>query len=463
MDRLRPLDSTFISLERDSLPMHIASLMVLDGPAPSQDELLAQVEGRLTNLPRYRQVVREVPLHLGQPVWQDDPNFRLEYHVRRTALASPGDEHALRALCGRLLSSRLDLHKPLWEMWLIEDLPHGRFGILNKVHHAMVDGLSGVGIVESLLDPDPGATPPPSRPWRPHQQPDTLRLLSSSIANDLRAPSSRLAALGRQLARPLDALRPVAAAALGTLRLGERLTHTEEQLIGTPGEHRTWAWAHADLAEVKMIKNGLGGTVNDVILTAIAGGFRAFLEHRGVKLEADAAVRTMVPVSTRPPGDDSGGNEVAAMFADLPVGRSDPLARFRFTRQGLDSVKRSGVLQGTSALVDNAILVPAPILAAAGWLAGHTPQLAVGTITTNVPGPQHPLYLLGRRVRSMIPYVPLGMHQLVTVAIFTYDGMLTCGITGDYDKAPDVGVLATGIEAALAQLADVARSIGAVD
>lgn len=462
MDRLRPLDSAFISLERDSLPMHIASLMVLDGPAPSQEEFLSQVEGRLAALPRYRQVVREVPLHLGQPVWQDDPDFRLAYHVRRTAVAPPGDDATLRELCGRLLSSRLDRHKPLWEMWQIEGLPDGQFAILNKVHHAMVDGLSGVGIVESLLDPDRHAKQPPSRAWHPQPQPDTLRLLGSTIADDLRAPGSRLRHLAARLSRPQDLLRPAAAAVLGTLRLGEQLSHIEQQLIGVPGEHRSWAWAAADLNEVKLIKNRLGGTVNDVILTAIAGGFRRFLEHRNVHLSEQSQVRTMVPVSTRSPGDEAGGNEVAALFADLPVGLADPLERFVATRAGLDQVKRSGVLQSTKALVDNAILVPAPILAAAGWLAGHAPQLAVGTITTNVPGPQHPLYLLGRRVRTMIPYVPLGMNQLITVAIFTYDGAVTCGVTGDYDHVPDVNLLAAGIKESLEELATAARAAAQV-
>jgi len=247
-----------------------------------------------------------------------------------------------------------------------------------------------------------------------------------------------------------------AAAVVGTLRIGETLAHTEDHLLGQPGPHRRWAWADGSLDEVKRIKTELGGTVNDVILAAITAGYRAFLLGREPGLPEHAFVRTMVPVSTRPPGAPKGGNEVAVMFADMPVGLSNPLTRYEAIRQQMASAKRSGTVEGLDSLLENAVFVPPALYAAAGRLAARTPQPAVATITTNVPGPQKQLYMLGRPMQRMLGYVPLGMNQLITVAIVSYNGQICCGITADYDQVPDVEVLAAGIESGLAELSALA-------
>jgi WS/DGAT/MGAT family acyltransferase len=456
VDRLSILDDLFVVLERDNLPMHIGSLLIFDGTAPEYDELLAHVAGRLDRLPRYRQVIREVPFNLGIPTWQDDTHFSLEYHVRHTAVPHPGGPEQMRALAGRLLSHRIDIHRPLWEMWLIEGLADGQFAILNKIHHSMVDGLSGADIMEIILDERPDEPPSPASTWSPSSPPSTVEVLSGAVVDTTRTSLARLGHLAADLGSPRDAVNKAAAALVGTFRIGETLAHVEDHLLGQPGPHRRWAWADGDLSEVKRIKKKLGGTVNDVILAAITNGYREFLLGREPDLPERHIVRTMVPVSTRPPGAAKGGNSVAVMFADLPVGLPDPLDRYEVVREQMRAAKHSGTVQGLDSLLDNAVFVPPALYAAAGRLAARTPQPAVSTITTNVPGPQRQLYMLGRPMQKMLGYVPLGMNQLVTIAIVSYNGQLCCGITADYDRVPDVDAVATGIENGLAQLAGLA-------
>jgi WS/DGAT/MGAT family acyltransferase len=456
---LRPLDDAFVVLERDNLPMHIGSLLIFEGEPPPFGELLAWIEGRLDRLPRYRQVIAPVPLHLGPPAWLDDQHFDLRFHVRNTALPAPGSDEQLRALTSRLLSLRLDMQRPPWELWLVEGLAGGRFAVVNKVHHAMVDGISGADLMELLMDDQPVSPLPEPSTWQPAPWPGGTTRLAASVVAGVAAPVQRLRHIGAVLSHPSGAVARAGGALTGTLRLGEKLAHTEDHLLGTPGQHRRWAWADGDLAEVKAIKNALGGTVNDVILSAIAGGYRTFLLHRGVELADADVVRTMVPVSTRAPDAAKGGNEVAAMFVDLPVGVPDAVGRLRTMREGMAAVKASGMLKGTDALVENAVFLPPALFAAAGKLAARAPQPAVATITTNVPGPQRQLYLLGRPLVRFLPYVPLGMHQLVTVAIISYHGQLCCGVTADYEQVPDVDVVAQGIEASLAELAEAARRL----
>lgn len=460
MDRLTPLDDLFVALERDELPMHIGSLLIFDGPTPSYRDVTASLAGRLHTIPRYRQRLTQVPLRLGLPVWQDDPHFELDFHVRHTAVPEPGGDEQLRTLAARLFSQRLDRSRPLWELWLIEGLSEGRFAVLNKVHHAMVDGLSGADLMEAILDADPERPIAKSQPWQPRQPAGGARLLADALVANVREPLRTARRLVDQAAVPERFLRRTLTTAAGTVRLSEDLAHTEDHLIGAPGPHRRWDWALGDLGQVKAIKQALGGTVNDVILTAIAGGFRSFLLHRGADLTDADFVRSMVPVSTRRPDAGSGGNQVAFVLADLPVGIADPAARYQAMTERMADVKASGQLQGTDALIEGAVFVPPLLFAAAGRLAARAPQPMVATVTTNVPGPQRQLYLLGRPMRRMLPYVPLGMNMLMSVAIMSYNGRIDCGITADYSRIPDVHVMATGIESGLAELAELAGITG---
>jgi len=437
--------------------MHVGSALLFAGPAPSYDDLLAYMASRLHDVPRYRQRVQRVPFDLGRPVWVDDEFFNLAYHVRHTALPSPGGEEQLRTLGARIFSQRLDTSRPLWEMWLVEGLADGRWALLNKVHHAMIDGISGHDLLETLLDLEPGdGAIPPARVWVPQPAPSTRDLLSDAAVVTVTRPVETVKASVSVFASS-QAMQLAAGRAVGLARFGRKVARAESVLNGPIGPHRRWAWAHGSLDEVKAVKNALGGTVNDVVLAAISGGYRAFLTERGEDV-AGLTIRTMVPVSVRKP-DQKGtlGNQISAMFADLPVGVDDPVARLEAVTAQLEGLKRGGMALGVGSLIGAADFAPPMLVAVGSRVAARVPQRQVSTVTTNVPGPQQPLYLLGREMVDMVPYVPLGVEIRVSIGIFSYAGQLTFGISADYDEVPDVGVLAAGIEASLAELVALAE------
>ena len=452
VDRLSPLDDGFLLIERDVQQMHVGSALLFAGPAPSYDDLLAYMASRLHDVPRYRQRVQRVPFDLGRPVWVDDEFFNLAYHVRHTALPSPGAEEQLRTLGARIFSQRLDTSRPLWEMWLVEGLADGRWALLNKVHHAMIDGISGHDLLETLLDLEPGdGAIPPARVWVPQPPPSTRDLLSDAAVVTVTRPVETVKASVSVFASS-QAMQLAAGRAVGLARFGRKVARSESVLNGPIGPHRRWAWAHGSLEEVKAVKNALGGTVNDVVLAAISGGYRAFLTERGEDV-AGLTIRTMVPVSVRKP-DQKGtlGNQISAMFADLPVGVDDPVARLEAVTAQLEGLKRGGMALGVGSLIGAADFAPPMLVAVGSRVAARVPQRQVSTVTTNVPGPQQPLYLLGREMVDMVPYVPLGVEIRISIGIFSYSGRLTFGISADYDEVPDVDVLAAGIEASLAEL-----------
>ena len=452
VDRLSPLDDGFLLIERDVQQMHVGSALLFAGPAPSYDDLLAYMASRLHDVPRYRQRVQRVPFDLGRPVWVDDEFFNLTYHVRHTALPSPGGEEQLRTLGARIFSQRLDTSRPLWEMWLVEGLADGGWALLNKVHHAMIDGVSGHDLLEVLLDTEPGdGQIPPARVWLPQPPPSTRDLLSDAALVTVTRPVDTVKA-SVSVFTSSQAMQLAAGRAVGLARFGRKVARAESVLNGPIGPHRRWAWAHGSLDEVKAVKNALGGTVNDVVLAAISGGYRAFLTERGEDV-AGLTIRTMVPVSVRRP-DQKGtlGNQISAMFADLPVGVDDPVARLEAVTAQLEGLKRGGMALGVGSLIGAADFAPPMLVAVGSRVAARVPQRQVSTVTTNVPGPQQPLYLLGREMVDMVPYVPLGVEIRISIGIFSYSGQLTFGISADYDEVPDVDVLAAGIEASLAEL-----------
>jgi len=452
------LDASFLHLERGEMPMHMAAMLVFEGPAPDYDEFREAVHVRLDRIPRYRQRVREIPMQLNTPVWIDDAYFNLDYHLRHVALPKPGDEEQLRALTSRILGQRIDMSRPLWEMWLIEGLRDGRWAMLSKVHHAMVDGQSGRDMMEMLLEADREAPDPLADDWVPVAEPGDAELLGSAVAETVIDPLKTVERVATSLSAPKEFAGQAVARAAGALKSGARLAHTEDFLVGKVGPHRRWTWVELDLATIKDIKNTLGGTVNDVLLSAIAGGFRGLLLERGEGLEPDAIIRTMVPISVRVGGDVSGGNQVAAIFTDLPVGLPDPVARLQFVMDEMDHVKHSGEVLSVPTILSAAPFVPPALLAAAGRAAARLPQRSVGTVTTNIPGPQFPLYFIGREMLGMVPFVPLGPGVRAAVAMMSYNGGVWCGITADYDAVPDVQQIAEGIAATVAELSVVAGS-----
>jgi WS/DGAT/MGAT family acyltransferase len=454
MERLSPQDASFLHLEDAVSHMHIGSVALFEGPPPTYAALSRMVRAHLTRVPRYRQRVHFTPLALGRPVWVDDPHFNLDYHLRRTGLPEPGGDEELRNLVGRVMSQQLDRHKPLWETWVIEGLGDGRWALLTKVHHCMVDGVSATELLSTMLDSERHPDLPAPEDWRAERQPPgvelALRALAHRAASPLSAVRDGLNSPGRTIDTALDGVR-------GLFTMGGVLRPPPRSSLNGPiGPHRRWAWARADLSDVKRIRAQLGGTVNDVVLTAITGAFRELLASRGES--NDRPVRTLVPVSVRSAQErETYNNRVSAIFAELPVGIRDPVARHAAVREQMEHLKHSHEAVAGDVLVGLSGFAPAMLLSVALRAATHVPQRNVNTVTTNVPGPQRPLYAAGRRMLECLPYVPLAGHVRVGVAIFSYDGRLGFGVTGDYDHAPDVGLLCEAIERSMAELVRAAE------
>jgi len=431
---------------------------IFEGPPPSREELLAAVDGKLHLVPRYRQKVRLPPFHVGPPVWIDDTHFNLDYHVRRTALASPGGEDELRALVGRVMSQQLDRTKPLWEMWVAEGLGAGRWALISKTHHCMVDGVAATDLGSVLLDAERAPARDPSPTWHPAREPSRVELTTRPLVNLLTSPMQLMSAAGEAARGPRQAAELALQTVQGTLTMRSLLRPTpRSSLNGSIGPHRRWDWASCRLSDVKTVREGLGGTINDVVLAVISRGFRDLLISRGEQPER-RIVRTLVPVSVRRPQDrGTYNNRVSAMYAELPVGIEDPVQRLNSLRTQMEGLKRSHEAVAGEVLTSLSGFAPALLLALGTRLAFRLPQRSINTVTTNVPGPQHPLYLTGRRMLEAIPFVPLAGQVRVGVAIFSYDGSLRFGVTGDYDTAPDVRVLCEGIEAGMAELLAAAR------
>ena len=470
MDRLNPLDALFVDAEDADrhVSMAIASIAVFEGPAPSQEELLAHLAGRLPLVPRYRQKLRTVPLRLGRPVWVDDPDFDLRYHVRRTALPAPGGDRELAELMARVMSQRLDRDRPLWEYWLAEGLPEGRWAFISKVHHCMVDGVSGTDLYRVIFDfsaePAPPATGPPAAgdgeasSKDVSAEPSGIGLAAQAALDAVVLPVREALALRRVAADPAAAVRGAASTARALAKLTPALWPTTgSSLSGPIGRPRRYTWARASLADVQTIKKSLGGTVNDVFLAAISGGFRALLLARGEQ-PGPHMVRSLVPVSVRAPGTESVyENQVSALLADLPVHVADPVERLAAVQAELRALKTAREAVAGEALTTLGRYTPFPLASWWSRLAFGLPQRDIVTVTTNVPGPRQPLYGLGRRCLEIIPYVPIATTLRTGVSIFTYCDDVTFGITGDFAASPDLDVLAHGIEDGLAELLKAAR------
>ncbi|MQY02612.1 WS/DGAT/MGAT family O-acyltransferase [Actinomadura macrotermitis] len=453
------LDASFYLLEDENTPLHVASVIVFEGPAPSYGDLIRQVVAKLPQVPRYRQRVRSVPLHLGRPVWVDDPHFQILYHVRHTALPQPGTDEQLRNLAGRVLAQRLDPGKPLWEIWLVEGLADGRWAMIAKVHHCMVDGVAGMDLATIMFDLSPEYRPPAEIPaWEPGPGPSGLDLLRDAAQRGVTQPVRQLTDVARGLGgvREVRSLRDFA---LGLSRATARFARPSAGTLNGPiGPHRRWCWQAIPLDEAKEIRKALGGTVNDVVLAAVTAGYRDLLAGRGA-LEPGTVVRSAVPVSVRDTGQRGElNNRVAAVFVNLPAGEEDPLERLLRVREQTDDVKRSNQAAGTKTLTRLTDTAVAPALLSLGArLPVRLRQDLVQTVTTNVPGPDFPLYVMGRRVLELHPYVPLTGGIRVATAIVSYCGTLYFGITGDFDAMPDLDVLTKGVRGGFDELLTAAR------
>jgi diacylglycerol O-acyltransferase len=457
-DRLSPLDASFLHIEDSVTHMHIGSVSIMEGPPPPYEELRDRVAAKLPMVRRYRQVVRTVPFDLGRPVWADDPYFNIEYHMRHTALPQPGNDAQLENLVGRLMAQQLDRCRPLWEMWMVEGLTGGRWALVSKVHHCMVDGVAGSDLLGLILDVMPDPPEVEETPWVPALPPARWELALDAVTDMITSPFeiSRLVRAQTRLPRRLLSSAGELASALRATASAMR-SPTSPSLNGPIGPHRRWYPAGVQVSDIKEVRSRFGGTFNDVVLATIAGGFRDLLTKRGESTEFP--LRTLVPVSVRgrddqgrAVGDGQLANRVSAVFADLPIQLEDPVDRLRAISAQMADLKESKQALAGEALSSLSGFAPPLLLSLAGRLGTKVSQHTVNTITTNVPGPQLPLYAAGRRMLEVFPYVPLGIQMRIGVAIFSYDGRVGFGITGDYDTAPDIDVLAHGIEQSMGDL-----------
>jgi diacylglycerol O-acyltransferase / wax synthase len=457
MDRLSALDVSFLTNESSSAHMHVGAIMIFEGPPPAYEDLLEHVNSRLHLVPRFRQKLAHPPVETGRPFWIDDPTFNLEYHVRHSALPSPGSEEQLRNMAARVFSQQLDRTKPLWELWLVQGLTRKRFAIVSKTHHALVDGVSGVDIATVLFDLKP--VPEPIRAdheWVPSPSPSSRQLAAKGAEGVAKFPLRLARRLEHAIENPRAALAQVGelAEAVGEVAWTFADPAPEIPLNLEIGSHRRFVWVRSDLAQFKGIKDVLGGTVNDVVLAVVAGGVREWLHARGIRTEG-LEVRAQIPVSIRAK-DEHGhlGNKIAAMRAALPVYIDDPVQRLGKVREQMSDLKDSKQALGAEVISRFNDFAPPTLLAQAARINFSTRLFNM--VVTNVPGPQVPIYLLGRELEDIFPVGFLPPHQALFVAIMSYNGGMNFGLLADYDSMDDVEVIADGIERALGDLANAA-------
>jgi diacylglycerol O-acyltransferase / wax synthase len=453
MDRLSSIDASFLTNEGSASHMHVGAVLIFEGPPPSYADLLDQVRSRLHLVPRFRQKLAFPPLQMGRPFWIDDPHFHLEYHVRHSALPQPGSEDQLRRLTGRLFSQQLDRSKPLWELWLVQGLQRKRFALLTKTHHALVDGVSGVDIATVLFDVTPVPEPAePEHEWIPEPEPSASDLVVRGLEGVATAPLQLARRLEQAIEHPGAAIEQATESVEAMSEVGWALANPapDVPLNTAIGSHRRFYWVRSELADLKRIKNVLGGTVNDVVLAVVAGALRRWLHSRGIRTQG-LELRALVPVSIRTE-DEHGqlGNRIAAVRGPLPVYIEDPVRRLDTVREAMEGVKSSKQALGAEVIARFNDFAPPTLLAQASRLNFSTRLFNL--IVTNVPGPQIPLYVLGRELEDVFPVAFLPENHALAVAIISYNGRVGFGLLADYDAMDDVEVLAEGIEGAIAEL-----------
>ena len=457
MDRLSAIDVSFLTNESSSAHMHVGGICIFEGPPPSYDDLAGHISSRLHLVPRFRQKLAFPPAPTGRPFWVDDPGFNLEYHVRHSALPSPGSEDQLRRMAARIFSQQLDRTKPLWELWLVQGLTRKRFAFVTKTHHALVDGVAGVDIATVLFDVKPVPEPAePDHDWVPSPEPSGASLLAKDAESLVSAPVRIAKRIEQAVEHPEAALHQASEAlsALGEVGWNFANPAPETPLNVEIGSHRRFAWVRGDLAKFKRIKDELGGTVNDVVLAVVTGALREWLQSRGIRTEG-MELRAQVPVSIRDQ-DERGqtGNRIAVVRGPVPVYIEDPIQRLNVVREQMDGIKQSKQALGAEVITRFNDFAPPTLLAQAARVNFSTRLFNL--VVTNVPGPQIPLYVLGRELQDIFPVGFLPPNQALFVAIMSYNGSINFGLLADFDSIEDVDEIAGGIESAIAELLELA-------
>jgi diacylglycerol O-acyltransferase len=465
-DRLSPLDVSLLYLESSTTAMHLGSVATFDaaaGDTVNYDELCDLVERRISSAPRYRQKVRFVPGHLANPVWVDDQDFDITYHVRRSALPRPGSIDQLRELVGRIQSRQLDRDRPLWELYLVEGLSGGGFAIITKTHQALADGSSD--ITSLVLDPTPTPRETSGEAWLPDREPSGLDLMLGAVVDNLRRPT-----------QAIDTMRAAAGDVRATAgrvlqSAGGLVTSVRSSLRPAPtsplnvriGEQRRFAMAATDLDSYRRVRKAHGGTVNDVVLATVTGALRTWLLTRGESVTPASTLRALVPVSVRPQAGDSRDDQslpvgdVSAVFVDLPIGEPNPVVRLHQVSYAMRAHVESGRSVSAGAITALSGFAPPRVHSIAARLATRMARRLFNVVVTNVPGPQFPLYAVGAQMTGTYPVVPLVQEQAVAVGLTSYNGGVFYGLNADRDALPDVDVVAQCIEEALGELEESVR------
>lgn len=462
-ERLSAMDALFLDLEDHNSHMHIGSVSLFDAkPLRSKEggidieRLSRHLEATLLKHPRFRQRLAYVP-GLGRPVWIDDTKFNLHYHVRHTCLPAPGDDRLLKRLAGRVMSQQLDRGKPLWETWLVEGVTGDRFALITKLHHCLADGMSGVDLAASMLSPDPDAEDDKPKSWIPRPAPSSARLLADELRRRATAPLALIRGSGGGLGAIAGDVKDAALGLVETFDGGSGPA-SETPFDTDLGPHRRFDWLRMDLDDVKVVRDRLCGTLNDVVLSVAAGALRRFLRDRGMAVDT-LNFRVMVPVSVRSSGERGAlGNRVAMMMVRLPLDERDPVERLRKICSETSERKsghQSAATQLFARMADALVPELTGPLARLG-LRTHAANLVI----TNVPGPPIPVYLLGARLVESFPVVPLATGQALGIALLTYAGGLHWGFNSDWDALPDLHDLVDGTEAEFARLLAAARATG---
>jgi diacylglycerol O-acyltransferase / wax synthase len=455
VERLTTLDASFLYLEEPGMPMHVGGVLVLEAPDGGLDALAALIEARLSLVPRYRQRVVEVPGHLANPVWVDDPDFDLAYHLRRSGLPRPGTEAQLLDVVSRLTSRPLDRRRPLWEAYLVEGLAKGRVAVVTKTHPALVDGLSAIDLGQVLLDVDADAPAPEPGEWHPQKPPGNVQLVADAVDEYLRRPSTIVDTARGAVTDVRGTATRLGGLAGGVLRTARSalLPAPNSPLNAPNGRQRRVAVARAELADVKKIRKANGGTVNDVLLTVVSGALRDWLLSRGEPVVAGTAVRALVPVSLQ--DEETGeGSQVSSHLVDLPVGEANPRVRLARLSYAMRGVAQQGRSVGADSLIALTGFAPSTLHALGARAARGLSRRLFNLVVTNVPGPQVPLYAAGAQMLEVFPVVPLARGQGLSIGMTSYNGRVFFGLNADLDTVGDVDVLADLIEQEVVALAE---------
>jgi len=458
-ERLSTLDASFLLLEEAGAPMHVSGVLVLEPVDGGLDVLAGLVEARLPLVPRYRQRVVPVPGHLANPIWADDPDFDVAYHVRRSAVPRPGTEGQLLDLVSRVTSRPLDRGRPLWEVYLVEGLSGGRVAVVTKTHPALVDGLGAVDIAQVLLDPSPDAPVPAAGAWAPRRVPGPVELVADALGEYVQRPTTVVETARAAVGDLRSTAARLRSATGGVVRAARSavVPAPHSPLNRTVGRQRRVAVARADLADLKAIRRAHGGTLNDVLLTVLTGALRDWLLSRGEPVLGSTAVRALVPVSVQGGERDHPGSSVAASLVDLPVGEPNPWVRLARLSYAMRSVTGSGRSVRADSLVALTGFAPPTLHALGARAARGLSRRVFNLVVTNVPGPQAPLYAAGSRMVEVFPVVPLVGGQGLAVGMTSYDGRVHVGFNADRDGVGDVDVLADLFEQEVGALTELVR------